>query len=123
MFEWHHVQGVAVLEDLVSTGDRTVAMVWPANVLALFGEKLMPGHVMVAAARHVSVPEIKQVLSAIRTKLLEFAIELERLAPNAGEAAIGVPVLPPETVTQVVNMTIFGGTNTIAAAGRDAQTA
>lgn len=62
---------------------------------------------------------VVRVLDAVRSKLLSFAVEIEREAPDAGQAAPGEHPVTDEKVTQVFNTTIYGGQSTLAVGSRD----
>ncbi len=119
LFSWHYTQGVAAYEDLLGRNEMTFEFSWPQDAVTIFQE-IMPGFLMISARRVVSSAEIRQVLDAIRNKLLTFALEIERQAPDAGEAPVGHPALAADEVSQTMHITIYGGTNTFATAGRDA---
>ena len=78
-------------------------------------------------AKHVlSLGILAGILDTVRTRVLEFALEIEKANPEAGEASLhGVPPVPPEKVERIVNVTVYGGQQsfgdgaTFQVAGRD----
>ncbi len=121
LFEWHFTQGVAAYEDMLTRDQIAFEIPWPSNVVAMYQHEFLDGLVLATARRVISAPEIRQVLDAIRTRLLDLALEIERENPDAGEAPVGQPAIPEERVSQVFNTTIYGGTNNVVTAGRDAR--
>lgn len=73
--------------------------------------RIAPMHGIVSAHRLVSPALIGSVLDQVRTRVLSFTLDLERIAPDAGEP--GVKINDPDTVTNIVNF-IYGSGNTVA---------
>lgn len=121
LFGFELRQGVAQYQAVVDSGNDSLIFPWNQNFVLHYQSKFMEHFALVTARRIVSVTEIHQILDAVRTRLLNFALELEETAPNAGEAQPGAPVVPVETVANAFEIHIHGDNNVVAAAGRDAQ--
>jgi hypothetical protein len=61
------------------------------------------------------------IVEAVRSKLMDFVLEIERENPGAGEAEIGTQPLPPERVSQIFHQVfnINGEGNNIATGSSD----
>jgi AbiTii len=89
---------------------------WPADLVARIQSKIIQGSVCTSAWQVIPRGTVVQLLDSVRNRILDFAIEIESEAPDAGEAALGGP--PPvsvERVNQIINANIFGGTAYLAA--------
>jgi len=53
----------------------------------------------------------------VRTRILNFVLEIESEAPDAGDAAPGVHPVPQERITQVFHTEIYGNVGNVAAGG------
>lgn len=113
------VGGVAEAEMLVSKADGNLQSPWPSAAVALYGEEMYESMVCIQAWRVVSSATMQGMLDTIRNKVLAFVLDIEKEAPQAGEAAPGSEPLPQERVSQIFNMTIYGGQNVLASGNRD----
>ena len=118
-FRHDFYEGVASLEAILESSDQTFQVPWPADLLALYGRQMYEGMVCMQAMKVISRGSIVHVLDAVRNKLLAFSLEIEREAPDAGEAAPGEHPVPEEKLTQIFNTNIYGGQATVAAGNRD----
>jgi hypothetical protein len=57
------------------------------------------------------------ILDTVRTRILNFVLEIESEAPDAGEAAPGVHPVSQERVNQVFHTQIYGNVGNVAAGG------
>jgi hypothetical protein len=107
-------EGIAVLEDMVSQGEGEIVSRWPGDLIAKIGRKFIQGYTLMAA--HMEIPRnaVVAVLDAVRNRTLQFALEIERQAPGAGDVAIGAKPLPEERVSQIFNTIILGDAQTVA---------
>lgn len=101
-------QGIAGLAELVEDADTNPRMVWPAETSMMFGEDIYPGYNMIQGWTTIPTSFITGILSTVRNRVLDFAIEIEAQNPDAGEAPLNTVPIPPENVTQIFNQTIYG---------------
>ena len=59
------------------------------------------------------------MLGGIRERVLQFALDIERLDPAAGEAAPNERPLAEPQITQIFHQNFFGDNTTLAVGGRD----
>jgi hypothetical protein len=115
LFSFELRLGVARYEDLIEAGD--VEIPWDQNYVLHYRDSFYPDFALERAWRSVSTSELVQMLDAVRTRLLDFVLEIEELDPEAGDAAPGVQPIAPNQVTQVFNQTFYGDNTAVAAAG------
>lgn len=109
--------GIAAVEDLLRSERGTFEAAWPANAVVRYADRVYEMQTMMAAWRVIPRGAVVAIVDGVRNRLLSFALELEQLDPQAGEAdAIAAPPAPAQ-LTQIFNNTIYGGQAVIA--GRD----
>jgi AbiTii len=118
LFTIRFVDGVSEYQELLATGETQFQNPWSPEAVLLFGSNLRPGMGCISAWRVVSRGAVAGLLTAVRSRALDFCLALEQEDPDAGESGIGQTSVSPETVNQIFNLTISGGQNTIAAGSR-----
>lgn len=114
-------QGVRALQDMADRAqDGEPRVPWPAH-LSIELSELMPAMQCVGAWWLVPRIVLVDLLDSIRTRVLNFALEIEAEDPEAGEAAAGEGPVDQSKVTQIFNTTISGGGNQVAIGGRTAK--
>jgi hypothetical protein len=116
-------QPIMELEDLSkSSSNFQLQSPWPANIVGWLNRQmrdgevtLMPMHGLVAAHRVVTSAQIRGVVDNVKTRVLNLALDLERIAPDAGET--NSPTPDPVAVTTIVQNNIYGGTTNLAVGG------
>lgn len=124
-FEVEFHQSVSELQRLAQ-GDGPLAFAWPTDSIArLNGEmrsgglsalqQMVPDHGIVSAHRVIATGIIAGVLDNVRTRVLNLALDLVKVAPDAGEPG-SAPADPAtaSTVTNIVNNHIYGHGNAVA---------
>jgi len=88
---------------------------WPVALAVHNASKLTPDMQCVSAWKEIPIGAIVRLMDSVKTRVLGFAIDLEREAPNAGELPIGSqPPLSREKMTQIFNTNITGNVGNIA---------
>jgi hypothetical protein len=67
----------------------------------------------------VSRHAFRRVIDAVRERLLEFSLEIEKANPAAGDGKVGDRPVDPARLQQIHQTVILGGGNIIGSAGRD----
>jgi hypothetical protein len=104
------------------SGDKSgrVQEPWPVALAVHNASKLTPGMQCVSAWKEIPIGAIVRLMDSVKTRVLGFAIDLEREAPNAGELPIGSqPPLSREKMTQIFNTNITGNVGNVANASSD----
>lgn len=110
-------EGVAQIEALVASGESQFQMPWPADVVAAYQDDFMEMLTLVGARQVVPATLFAGVLSGIRDRIVQFALEIEEVNPDAGEAAPGEAPIEEGRINQIFNQTFFGDNTALAVAG------
>lgn len=116
------IQPIAEIEAATADGQpREFQIPWSAdyvkyvNYLMQQGQvRLYTGALLLNAWRSVSGLQLRGIVDAVRTRLLNFALAMEEIEPTAGDPGATAP--PPAVVTTVVNNYIFDSTVNLAQA-------
>lgn len=88
---------------------------WPVALAVHHASKLTPDMQCVSAWKEIPIGAIVRLMDSVKTRVLGFAIDLEREAPDAGELPIGSqPPLSAEKMTQIFNTNISGNVGNVA---------
>ena len=87
---------------------------WPADMTALFGRKIYRDMNCLSAWKVIPHNALIALVDTIKTRVLNFVLEIEEEAPDAGEAPPHQPPLPQEKVSQVFNTYITGNVQNVA---------
>ena len=110
------MQPVADLERIVQDSDGGIRIPWPADFVVLYADAFYEDMNALSITRVVARSHVAGILDTIRTRVLEFSLEIEQIAPDAGEEGASLPAR--ERVTQIFNTNIYGGQATVAGAVR-----
>jgi AbiTii len=107
---------ISAYTDLVSNNKSdAVQEAWPVSLAVHHASKLTPDMQCVSAWKEIPIGAIVRLMDSVKTRVLGFAIDLEREAPDAGELPIGsAPPLTREKMTQIFNTNINGNVGNIA---------
>ena len=119
LFGFELRDGVPAYEAMVDEGEN-VSFPWAMDVVAHYQSSFIQGWGLANARRVLSGGEIRQLLDAIRTRLLSFTLEIEAANPDAGEATGGEEPVPLQEVGSAFAVHVMGDHNIINAAGGDA---
>ena len=88
---------------------------WPVGLAVHNASTLTPDMQCVAAWKEIPIGAIVRLMDSVKTRVLGFAIDLEREAPNSGELPIGSqPPLSREKMTQIFTTNIAGNVGNVA---------
>lgn len=118
LFYIQFAQPIAQIEELSRSGDNPRAQ-WPANAIALTNSLIESGKValyegmgLVQAWQPISRGQLVAIIDAVRTRILDLALAMERSNPATGQT--GAPPLPPGDQHQIVT-NIYGNANVAVA--------
>lgn len=103
---------VMALEKLAASDEGVLRNRWPPDMIAhvQHNVEIYENMALVDAFKLLSVASIAGVLDTVRTRVLEFALALEELDPNAGDSAPGErPRLASEQVANIYYNTVING--------------
>ena len=105
---------------LAGESSGSVQEPWPVAFALHNASTLTPNMQCVCAWKEIPIGAVIRLMDSVKTRVLGFAIDLEREAPNAGELPIGSqPPLSKEKMTQIFNTNITGNVGNVANASSD----
>jgi len=92
---------------------------WPADLVALVGDDIMDGMVCVSAWKQIPVNTLEALIDTVKTRILNFCLEIESVNPLAGEPDSNSDPISQDKVTQVFNTYITGDVQNISNGSTD----
>jgi hypothetical protein len=108
-------QGVGTLENLIADAKR----IGETRVVSSFATELAAmtpvwqNHQTMAMWKEIPIASVAGILDSVRSKALEFALEIEAENPDAGTAATAEPPVPLDRTDAIFYTVIYGGQNAI----------
>jgi len=84
-------------------------------LIAYLRDKILSRFQLTNAWQSISTSSLVALLDTVKNRVLNFVLEMEAVAPNAGEPLQGEKPIPEDRVQQVINTVIWGGSAQIAA--------
>jgi len=110
--------GVGELVDLLArttaNGDGALQIHWPVELAVHYGSEMTENAQCVKAWKEISAAALAGMIDQVKTRVLDFALEIEAVAPTAGDIAGTDPSVKEEKMTQIFNTTIAGPVQNIA---------
>ena len=97
----------SIIEDTRRTGETVVAMQFPVSVAV--ATKVVVDHQTVRMWKELPVAMVAGILDAVRSKALEFTLEIEAENPEAGTTVTTEPPVPLGRADVIFNTVIYGG--------------
>lgn len=88
--------------------ERNARENWPADMSASCGDKIYENMTCLSAWKVIPYNALVALVDTIKTRVLNFVLEIEEEAPDAGEVPPNQPPLSQERVSQVFNTYITG---------------
>lgn len=115
------VMSVSAIENIVAqanqAGESILRALWPADAVALYGSNVYEHMNCGQAWRDISTSSLIAILDTVRNSILDFVLEIEAEAPEAGEAKPGTKPIPDPTLTQIFNQCVLHQNNHTASDG------
>jgi len=105
---------VSSYAELLSCSDSNPIEQWPADLIASFGQYIYQNKNCLSAWKMIPRNSIAALLDTIKTRVLDFALEIETEAPDAGEAPPNSIPVAQDKVTQIFNTYISGSVQNVA---------
>jgi AbiTii len=123
VFEMRH--SVASVDELIEVGKEGSLQINASNLILLLQGKVYEGYACNSVTGTISKAALTELQNAVRTRVLELTLELEKSIPAAAEITLGPPASAPaskdtETVTQITQQIIHGNVTTISNTGDSA---
>lgn len=125
--EYEVRQSVAAIDDLVAAdkdGGGTLE-IDAANLILLLQGKVYKGYACNSVVGTISKAALTELQNAVRMRVLELTIQVEKSIPSAAEIALGPPIAAPaatdrDAVTQITQQIIHGNYTNISSTGANA---
>jgi hypothetical protein len=119
-------QSVSAIDDLLAAGQDGTLHVNAANLILLLQGHVYEHYACNSVSGTLSKASLVELQNAVRTRVLELTIQLEKSIPTAAEITLGPPPTTPiakdmETVTQITQQIVHGNVTTITSSGDSAQ--
>lgn len=102
-------QPIAAIESLVANSTSgTLQEPWNPDLVAHFGHQIYEHMVCMQAWKVIPASALVAALDTVRTRVLNFVLEIEAQNPAAGEAMANENPVPQETVQHIFNTYITG---------------
>lgn len=116
------MQPVAALEDLVArSSSSTLSEAWNPDIVAHHGGDIYQDMSCMQAWKVIPIGALVAAIDTIRTRVLNFVLDVEAKAPEAGEAPLNSNPLPQDLVQQIFNTNIYGDVQNLANASPGVQ--
>ncbi len=106
--------GIGSLQDLVPHNEGGILQEqWPADLVAIVARNIYRDMTLFHAWKLISPASVIGIIETVRNRILNFVLEIESAAPDAGETT-SPPALTPEQVGSVFNTYIMGNVGNVA---------
>lgn len=112
IYEKHECrESVAGIEAMLRNAKHGILYVSTGDLAVLLGTNVYEYLDCIKAWGEFPVGCLTECLNSVRNRILDFSLALWKEAPSAGERReIGANGIEPERVTQIFNVTVYGGT-------------
>lgn len=115
------MQGISVYEELLSGNNKgSFQVAWPADLVAILGDKIYENMNCMQAWKIIPRGLIVELIDSVRNCILSFALEIEKVNPEAGEAPLNSEPIPQKNVRQIFNTHIYGNIGSYASGNQNA---
>lgn len=120
-------QSISAIEDLIAGDESGGSLHFEAsNLILLLHENVYEDYSCIGVDGKISRSAFAEIQNAVRTRVLELTIQLEKSIPSATEITLGRPAAEPgdndtETVTQITQNIVHGNVTAISNTGQGAK--
>lgn len=108
-------QPISAYGDAVRHKERSdLHIPWPADLVAYVGDKIYQDMNCLSAWQVLPRGAVVGLIDSVRNRVLNFALEIEKTAPDAGERSHDSPPVSKEQVSHVFHTYIYGNVSNIA---------
>ena len=105
---------IATLESYTIGNKGYLTQSWNSVILAEYGSKMYSDMNCIQAWKVISIASVIGVVDTVKTRILNFVLEIEAINPEAGEAALNSNPIPQDKVSQIFNINISGNVQNLA---------
>lgn len=110
----HFFSPIATLENLTSATASTLSQEWNPIILAEYGGNMYENYICMQAWKVIPTSFVIGIVDTIKTKILNFVLEIEMINQDAGDVAINSNPIPQEKINQIFNINITGNVQNLA---------
>jgi|SRR5882757_1571525 hypothetical protein len=119
-------QSVAAIDELAASARESegTLRIDASNLILLLQGKVYEDYACNSVWETLSVASLTEIQNAVRNRILELTIQIEKSIPAAADIDVGPPTATaknPEKVTQITNQVINGNVTSISNVGDGAQ--
>lgn len=112
------MQPIAAIDSLIKNNTSgSLQEPWHPDLIAHFGDRIYDRMVCMQAWKVIPASSLVAASDSVRTRVLNFALEIEINNPSAGEAMVNENPVPQETVQQIFNTYISGDVQNLSSGG------
>ena len=105
------VEGVGAIENTVEQANKAstglLGNPWPSDVVALLSREFYEDMTCLQAWRDIPVNNYVSILDTVKNKILDFSLEIEAKAPEAGEVEPGKKPISEEDLNTIFQHCVF----------------
>ncbi|MDR6798226.1 hypothetical protein [Acinetobacter calcoaceticus] len=106
---------IAALEGYtVNDKNGQLTQSWDLAILAKYGSNMYRDLNCIQAWKVIPIAAVIGIIDTVKTKILNFVLEIEIINPEAGEAELNSNPIPQDQVSQVFNINISGNVQNLA---------
>lgn len=106
---------IAALESYtVNDKNGQLTQSWNLAILAKYGSNMYSDLNCIQAWKVIPIAAVIGIIDTVKTKILNFVLEIEIINPKAGEAELNSNPIPQDQVSQVFNINISGNVQNLA---------
>ena len=114
------LQPISAYEQLLRNPEAgTFQSAWPTDIVKYVADQIIGGMNLISAWQQIPRGLVVSLIDSVRNRVLSFALDIEKVAPEAGEGSAGGAQISPDKVHQVFHTNIYGNVATYAAGNRD----
>lgn len=92
---------------------------WPSDLVARYSSRIYRNMNCIQAWKFIPQGDLSALVDTLKTRILNFCLEIEKESPNAGESSLNDPPMPQEKVSQVFYNYIGGDVQNMSAGGQN----
>src|SRR5207302_4008803 len=108
-------QGIASIEAALKTDSAGALQVSTGDLAVMLGTRVYQRQNCIMAWAEFGAGHLVELLNAVRNRILDFALAIGKLDPNAGEedGEHATSPLKPFKISQIFQTTVYGGSATL----------
>lgn len=112
-------QGISAFEELAKGGmKKDLQVPWPSDLIFLAND-VYEGMGCLSAWKVIPPTSVIELLDTVRNKILDFALEIESKAPDAGEASPSQKPVDQTEINRIFQTIVMGDVGTLVAGSSD----